>query len=488
MLCICNANSLNMIESVEYNNESIFVVSEYESWPTNGTLHRAKEIIPLEAESPRCEVDGKMVLRLPYYLDNLDTGNVYHLKSMLKSNNMGELILADIVDRAILDNPDDLELLPPLENTVRNSSVMRKDHHDDDEEQEDDEELNSSKKYHQQKLYHNNHHQNHHVAIKVYDKKKMLENPSHGKSIITDFVQRMQLNGSIIPSDNNLPLPLPPQCNGTTTTFSHENVETLKRIRLNPENITFRDSLQSHPHIIAQIDCCETPKRIYSILEFCKGLELFDYIDRHGPLPIQDAKHVFLQLLSVLSYLQQLGVVHRDISMENILYDVEEKKLTMIIDFGMAVRLTASPTSQDQYPRKPFLYDAKEPLVSSAHHYCWVNDSLGRQYSKNYGKIQYIAPEIMREEPYFHPMLCEIWSAGIVLFIMLVGFPPFEYATQADERFVMITSHELTMLLESWEINLDPLAIDLLEKLLNPNPNERLKIEEILIHPWMQST
>jgi serine/threonine protein kinase len=158
----------------------------------------------------------------------------------------------------------------------------------------------------------------------------------------------------------------------------------------------------------------------------------------------------------------------------------------MVIDFGMAVRLAPCPSSENQYPCKPFLFDVDQPLVSCAEHYCWVNASLGKQYRKNYGKIQYIAPEIMREEPYFHPMLCEIWSAGIVLFIMLLGFPPFDYATQADERYVMITSHELAALLESWDIQLDPLAIDLLEKLLNPNPSSRLKIEEILLHPWMQ--
>lgn len=147
-----------------------------------------------------------------------------------------------------------------------------------------------------------------------------------------------------------------------------------------------------HPNIMGQIECCTDEDNIYSIMRFVKGGELFDYIDESGPMSEPQAKSMFRQLINGLMRLQELGIGHRDMSLENILYDGRD--LYVIIDFGMCIRLKRNPTSLNSPVWDQFSYCsiAKQSIC---------------------GKKNYISPEVLRGDETFNPLLSDVWAAGM---------------------------------------------------------------------------
>lgn len=215
------------------------------------------------------------------------------------------------------------------------------------------------------------------------------------------------------------------------------------------------------PHVMGQIECCADEEHIFSIMRLCNGGELFDYIDDEGPMEEDRAKVMFRQLMSGLHRLQSLGVGHRDLSMENILYDAS-RNLYCIIDFGMCLR-------------QKFVIDpATGATVLAPIHKLPIC-----------GKKNYVSPEVLREDPTFSPVLTDIWAAGIILFMVLTGVPPVDKATVADERYCMIIRGELGAMLASWDMDLSPEVVDLMQRMLQADPASRITLAEIARHPWM---
>lgn len=264
----------------------------------------------------------------------------------------------------------------------------------------------------------------------------------------------------------------------------------LKRRRLLEYSSSSSNYTRCHSNIIRQIDCIETEKVIYSVLEFCQGVELVDYLNACGGMSDDEARNVMRQLLSGLSYLHSLGIVHRDLSLENILI-AENQQAAIIIDFGAAVKLIPRPDYKDNCGKQQ-LYRSDSvgtmDLKSHHQHFCWLKNSTAGLYCRLYGKCCFIASELWNDEEYFHPILCEIWTIGMILFMMLTNSRPFERAAISEEAYVALETNGLEYLLMCFGMELDPLAIDLIEKIWNPNPLERLTIEEILQHPWMHAT
>jgi serine/threonine protein kinase len=255
----------------------------------------------------------------------------------------------------------------------------------------------------------------------------------------------------ITPSPGNTP-----KNNGENDTFLRTNEQRAikiysKRTLRQMHNRTAENPLEeisalqfigdSHPNIMGQIECCTDEDNIYSIMRYCPGGELFDFIDERGPLEVPLARSMFRQLLNGLLHLQELGIGHRDMSLENMLFD--GVNLFVIIDFGMCLRLKRDPTTGRFH----------ELLKQSV---C--------------GKRNYIAPEVIRNEPRFNPMLCDIWAAGVILFIALTGVPPVDMAAQNDERFRMICDGRLQEMLNSWGMEADKQAVDLIQKILRSQP------------------
>jgi serine/threonine protein kinase len=214
-----------------------------------------------------------------------------------------------------------------------------------------------------------------------------------------------------------------------------------------------------HPALIGQIECSMDNENIYSIMRFFSGGELFDRISATGEvLTESDARHFFQILLSAMERLQSVGIAHRDLSLENILCGADHHQYA-VIDFGMCLRLSAHPTLPNI-----FLPIRRQPVC---------------------GKRNYIAPEVLRQDEYFHPFAVDIWALGIILFIVLTGVPPMDLASINDERYSMICEQRLGEMITTWGYTLSNEVIDLIQRILHPDPLQRLTLQQIIDHPWM---
>lgn len=101
------------------------------------------------------------------------------------------------------------------------------------------------------------------------------------------------------------------------------------------------------------------------------------------------------------------------------------------------------------------------------------------------GKPNYISPEVGLNTEAFDGFAIDVWACGVILFIMLVGLPPFEFASKDDPRYRMITRGGLMTMLTQWNRAISVEAGDLLQKMLREDPRERLSLMEVMDHPWV---
>jgi len=190
---------------------------------------------------------------------------------------------------------------------------------------------------------------------------------------------------------------------------------------------------------------------ILLVLEFAPGGELFDILYYTSALEVIVARSYFRQFISGLEACHKSGVAHRDLKPQNLLLD--SKFNLKITDFGLS---------------KVFAPDANPRMVT------------------NYvGTKGYQAPELLLNLPY--SFAADIFSAGVVLFILLTGYPPFEQAQKSDRWFRPLAKGEYDKFWElhaSCPISNDPEAKDLLQNMLAYNPKHRMSVADIKRHPW----
>lgn len=175
----------------------------------------------------------------------------------------------------------------------------------------------------------------------------------------------------------------------------------------------------------------------------------------------------FRQLLAGLQHLQKKGVCHRDLSIANIM--LEANNNLVIIDFGLALRV-------------PYKDNSNYGCVSD------VSEGSNRLLMKGQGysgAMTYTAPEIV-EGLAFDGFAADLWSAGVLLFVFLVGLVPFQAPTASDVRYNQINKGKLKELMEA--NLLEPVsdeACDLLQNMLWRDPRRRLTLNQVLQHPWV---
>ena len=96
-----------------------------------------------------------------------------------------------------------------------------------------------------------------------------------------------------------------------------------------------------------------------------------------------------------------------------------------------------------------------------------------------------MSPEIFENKVAFDGFAVDLWAAGVILYIMLTGFPPYDQASRTDQRFDLIIRGHLMRQLSSWGINLSEEAGDLMQKMLKLDPKDRLTLAQVLSHPWV---
>jgi serine/threonine protein kinase len=101
------------------------------------------------------------------------------------------------------------------------------------------------------------------------------------------------------------------------------------------------------------------------------------------------------------------------------------------------------------------------------------------------GKHNYMSPEVFANTEHFDGFAIDLWAAGVILYIMLTGFPPYDQASLTDQRFELIVTGRLMEQLRNWDIFLSDEAGDLMQRMLLLNPRDRLTLAQIMSHPWV---
>ncbi|XP_061594838.1 calcium/calmodulin-dependent protein kinase type IV [Cololabis saira] len=204
----------------------------------------------------------------------------------------------------------------------------------------------------------------------------------------------------------------------------------------------------SHPNIIQLKEIFETDTDIALVLELVTGGELFDRIVERGYYSERDAAHVIKQILEAVAYLHENGVVHRDLKPENLLYaDLTLDAPLKIADFGLSKIIDEQVTMK---------------TVCGTPGYC--------------------APEILRGNAYGPEV--DMWSVGVILYILLCGFEPFFDPRGDQYMYSRILNCDYEFVSPWWdEVSLN--AKDLVSKLIVLDPHKRLSVREALQHPWV---
>ncbi|CAB4285692.1 unnamed protein product [Prunus armeniaca] len=203
--------------------------------------------------------------------------------------------------------------------------------------------------------------------------------------------------------------------------------------------------LAPHPNILKLFNVFETDDSLAMVLELCEPTTLYDRIIKR-PLSEPEAASIIKQLLEAISHCHRVGVVHRDLKPENILFD--SRNNLKLADFGSAE---------------------------------WVSE--GGSMEGVVGTPYYVAPEVLMGRAYNEKV--DVWSAGVMLYIMLGGIPPF-YGESASEIFEAVLRGNLRFPPKVFR-SVSPAAKDLLRKMICRDVSRRFSADQALRHPWILS-
>ncbi|KAL8487798.1 hypothetical protein ACS0TY_024207 [Phlomoides rotata] len=221
-----------------------------------------------------------------------------------------------------------------------------------------------------------------------------------------------------------------------STIIKHKMVDQIKR------EISIMKRVR-HPYVVRLHEVIASRTKIYIILEFITGGELFDKIVHHGRLSEAESRRYFQQLIDGVDYCHSKGVYHRDLKPENLLLDSQGN--LKISDFG----LSALPGEG----------------VSLLRTTC--------------GTPNYVAPEVLSHKGY-NGALADIWSCGVILYVLMAGYLPFD-ELDLTTLYGKIDNAEFSC--PSWF----PVgAKSLIHRILDPNPETRIRIEEIRNDEWFK--
>lgn len=247
-------------------------------------------------------------------------------------------------------------------------------------------------------------------------------------------------------------------------------VSNVERFKLEVEIMMRLD----HPSILRLYDYFEDKKFIYLVLELCSGGELFDKIISNKYYGEDEARIIFRQIISAIYYCHLSGVCHRDLKPENfIMISKKDPHTLKVIDFGLS-RTFASATSGP-------LADMKGEPNSPANSPAKARRQTKAVLKTKAGTPFYIAPEVLTGN---YNEKCDVWSCGVILYILLCGYPPF-YGESNKEILEAVKKGKLDFSTKEWA-DKSKQVLDLIRKMIT-NHEQRLFADEVLKHTWMQS-
>ena len=203
-----------------------------------------------------------------------------------------------------------------------------------------------------------------------------------------------------------------------------------------------------HPNIYKIYEFFEDDENYYLISEYMEGGELFDFMMDHTKVPEFIAFTIIEQLLSAINYLHNHNIIHRDIKPENVmLLNKNDPSLIKLIDFGTCKRFEKN-----------------------------------QKFTTPVGSCYYMAPEQIMGE-YDHRV--DIWACGIILYVLLVGYPPFN-GHKDNNVLSRIVKQPLVFDDSDWR-SISCEAKDLITKMLEKNPDDRITLKNIFKHKWFEN-
>mmetsp|Transcript_46470 Transcript_46470/g.85141 ORF Transcript_46470/g.85141 Transcript_46470/m.85141 type:complete len:713 (-) Transcript_46470:33-2171(-) len=229
-------------------------------------------------------------------------------------------------------------------------------------------------------------------------------------------------------------------------------IKTINKKKVSREELDGEIELMSdldHPHILKLYEVVEDIVNIYLVMELCAGGELFDRIVESKSFSEKQAANVMQQIGAGVRYIHLRSICHRDLKPENFLLQARtpiEESVVKIIDFGLACR-----------------FNAGEPMSSQL------------------GTPGYVAPEVLKGS---YDKSCDLWSCGVIMFILLCGYPPFGGSTP-EEVCAATLKGEYVFHEAFWNaISVD--AKDLIKRLLTYDPQQRYTAEQTMRHTWIK--
>lgn len=203
--------------------------------------------------------------------------------------------------------------------------------------------------------------------------------------------------------------------------------------------------LLEHRNIVRLYDVWENHNELYLIMEHVEGGELFHYIEESRGLSEEESVYIFRQIIAALLYCHRMHIHHRDLKPENILLDRKNVEVKLV-DFGMA---------------------ALQPE--------------GKKLTTACGSPHYAAPEVIKSKPY-DGARADVWSCGVILYVMLTGMTPFNYDQDRNLGIMYRAIAEADYYMPP---DLSREAQDLLRKIFVPDPRRRITMDQIWEHPLL---
>jgi len=203
-----------------------------------------------------------------------------------------------------------------------------------------------------------------------------------------------------------------------------------------------------HPNIVRLHDGIQEESFHYLVFDLVTGGELFEDIVAREFYSEADASHCIQQILESVNHCHSNGVVHRDLKPENLLLASKSKGAAVkLADFGLAIEVQGDQQA-------------------------WFGFA---------GTPGYLSPEVLKKEPYGKPV--DIWACGVILYILLVGYPPF-WDEDQHRLYAQIKAGAYDYPSPEWD-TVTPEAKNLINQMLTVNPAKRIRSEEALKHPWI---
>lgn len=240
--------------------------------------------------------------------------------------------------------------------------------------------------------------------------------------------------------------------NSTGNPYACKSILKRKLVRKNDREdmkreIQIMQHLSGQPNIVEFKGAYEDRHSVHLVMELCAGGELFDRIIARGYYSEKDAAEIIRQIANVVNICHFMGVMHRDLKPENfLLTSKDENAMLKATDFGLSV----------------FIEE-------------------GKVYRDIVGSAYYVAPEVLRRS---YGKEADVWSAGVILYILLSGVPPF-WAETEKGIFNAILKGEIDFESDPWP-SISNSAKDLIRKMLTQEPKKRITSAQVLEHPWLR--